>query len=314
MGLLEAFFEPLAAGNQRPLWLVFLCYSTWSGIQRAPLAGVLLHFSVHQVLIGASWVGSYSAVRRLMGQPLYCSAANAGLWGKRGCGDGSTHYTWLSTISLLPWLPGLSHRHFPQAFPTTISSHTSPQSISLLSTAALSQRLLHKCYTPAPTCCVFKGTSIPVWGVYGCSKDCLIFIPFRLSKISCFIFSLKCFSSDPDNCTNVAIGPLLQIPHPASSGPVLLTLLFPPLVPLSYRVLPGSIYSFSGGQVLLSTLRLQVPFLLLLCLKVYSWCIHGERCTPRPPAPPPSCPLFLFLITIFFKGEFYYNGWNSLYH
>ena len=27
----------------------------------------------------------------------------------------------------------------------------------------------------------------------------------------------------------------------------------------------------------------------LLCLKVYSWCIHGERCTLCPPTPPPSC-------------------------
>ena len=27
----------------------------------------------------------------------------------------------------------------------------------------------------------------------------------------------------------------------------------------------------------------------LLCLKVYPWCIRGERCTPDPPTPPPSC-------------------------
>ena len=29
----------------------------------------------------------------------------------------------------------------------------------------------------------------------------------------------------------------------------------------------------------------------LPCLKVYSWCIHVERYTPRPPSPPPSCSL-----------------------
>ena len=29
----------------------------------------------------------------------------------------------------------------------------------------------------------------------------------------------------------------------------------------------------------------------LLCLKVHSWCIHGKRCTPCPPTPPPSCSL-----------------------
>ena len=57
-----------------------------------------------------------------MGQPLYCSAAKAGLWGERGYGDGSTRYAGLGTIALLPWLPD-----FPsQAFPTTASSLTSP--------------------------------------------------------------------------------------------------------------------------------------------------------------------------------------------
>jgi hypothetical protein len=40
------------------------------------------------------------------------------------------------------------------------------------------------------------GTCVPVRGMYGCSKDCLILIPFRLPLISCFTLSLKCFSSD----------------------------------------------------------------------------------------------------------------------
>ena len=53
-----------------------------------------------------------------MGQPLYCSAANAGSWGERGYGDCSTPYGGLSSITLLPWLPGFP----PQAFPPTIAS------------------------------------------------------------------------------------------------------------------------------------------------------------------------------------------------
>ena len=53
-----------------------------------------------------------------MGQPLCCSAANAGAWGERGYGDDSTPYMWLSSIALLPWLPGFP----PPAFPTMISS------------------------------------------------------------------------------------------------------------------------------------------------------------------------------------------------
>ena len=129
----------------------------------------------------------------------------------------------------------------------------------------------------------------PVWGVYGCGKDCLILIPFRLSQISCFILSLKCFSSDSDNCPDVGIGPLLQFPHLLRAGPVLLTLLLLPLVPLSYWVLCGSIYSFLQVR---SSCSLSAGVLhALLCLKVCSWCIRGEKCTPRPPTSLPSCSL-----------------------
>ena len=81
--------------------------------------------------------------------------------------------------------------------------------------------------------------------MYGCGKDCLILIPFRLPQLSCFHLSLKCFSSDSDicRCGN-------QTP---ASGPVLLTLLLFPLVPLSYQVLCLYIF-FTTGQGLLSAL------------------------------------------------------------
>ena len=66
-------------------------------------------------------------------------------------------------------------------------------------------------------------------------------------------------------------------------------LLFSPLVPSSYWVLRGSIYYF---PLVRYSCLLSAGFLhALLCLKVYSWCIHGERCTPHPPTPPPSCSL-----------------------
>ena len=51
------------------------------------------------------------------------------------------------------------------------------------------------------------------------------FFLFRLPQISCFTLSLKCFSSDSDNCPDMEIGPLLQVPHPLRAVPVLLTLL-----------------------------------------------------------------------------------------
>ena len=123
--------------------------------------------------------------------------------------------------------------------------------------------------------------------MYGCGKDCLILIPFRLPQITCFPLSLECFSSDVDNCPDVGIGPLLQFPHPLRAGSGLLTLPFPPLVPSSYQVLRGSVYSFL--MVRYSCLISVGVLYAFLCLKVYSWCIHGERCIPHPPIPLPSC-------------------------
>ena len=78
---------------------VLLCGSVYKAHRGHPsahhptlLAGVLL---CRWALKQAPWVGSYSVVqcvRRLMGQPLYFSAANAALWGEIGYGDGSTPY------------------------------------------------------------------------------------------------------------------------------------------------------------------------------------------------------------------------------
>ena len=111
------------------------------------------------------------------------------------------------------------------------------------------------------------GIYVPVWGMNGCGKDCLIFIPLRLQQVSCFTLSLKCFSSASENCPDVGIRPLLQFPHLLRAGPVLLTLLSFPLVPSSSRVLRGSTYSFL-------LVRYSCPLSAgvlhaLLCLKVY---------------------------------------------
>ena len=62
-----------------------------------------------------------------------------------------------------------------------------------------------------------------------------------------------------------------------------------PPVPSSYWVLCGPISSFP--LVRYSCLFSAGVLHALLCLKAYPWCIRGERCTPRPPTPPPSCSL-----------------------
>ena len=109
------------------------------------------------------------------------------------------------------------------------------------------------------------------------------------SQTSCFTLSLKYFSSDSDNCPHVGIGRLLQCPHLPKEFSVLLTLPFSRLVPSFFRVLRGSIYSF---PVVRYSCPLSAGILqTLLCLKVYSWCIYGERCSPHLSTPLPSCSL-----------------------
>ena len=123
----------------------------------------------------------------------------------------------------------------------------------------------------------------------------VILIPFRLSQISCF--TLKCFPIVPNNCPNVAIWTSASVPPPTkgrsspNNSPLFL------LLPSSYRPLHGSIYSFPLVRYswLLSAGILQA----LLCLKVYSRCIHGERCTPHPPTPQPSVLSLLIDFKIF---------------
>ena len=91
----------------------------------------------------------------------------------------------------------------------------------------------------------FPETRVSAQRVYGCGKDCLILTPFRLPLIGCFTLSLKWFSSNSDNCPTLEIRSLLQFLHQPRVGPVLLnTPIFFPLVPSSYRVLCGSIFSF----------------------------------------------------------------------
>ena len=142
-----------------------------------------------QALRGLPCLGSYSVVqciRHLMDQPLYCSAANAGVWGER-------LWWWLHLVrvtqqfhlaSVAAWLSStsISHHHL---FPHTPSIHLSevirsphcgiaPQSLNS------SSQLL-----PLPE------DQCPCLGVCMAVARTMILIPFRLPQISCLTLALS---------------------------------------------------------------------------------------------------------------------------
>ena len=227
-----------------------------------------------------------------MGQPLYCSAADAGVWGESDYDDGSIPYMWLSSIALLPLLPGFP----PPAFPSMISSLTCPQSVSPQSTAALTPGLLPKLQLP---------TIVPSRGPAFLSRVCMavartVWVSFHLG---CHRPAVSLSTLNVSTLIQTVVlmwgsDPCFSFPtHQGQSSAT--TLLFFPLLPSSHQVLRGSTFSFP-------LVRYSCPLLAgvldaLLCLKVYSWCIHGEKCIPCPPTPLPSCsrpPTHLFKFQI----------------
>ena len=102
--------------------------------------------------------------------------------------------------------------------------------------------------------------------MYGCGKDCLILIPFRLPQIGCFTLSFECFSSDSDNCPDVGIDrTTASVPPPTKGRPhPTKTLVFPP----SSFILP----SFAWFYILSSTSQV-----LLFALSWYSACTSVSK-------------------------------------
>ena len=128
---------PVRALKRGPGPGFLLCCSAHQAHRGSRLVGVLLCNFVHQSLKGAPWVGSCSVVqcvRHLMGQPLYCSVADAGVWEERGYGDGSTpHMTQQYRLaSMASWLSstGISHHsllfHIPLIHLSTANSSPHP--------------------------------------------------------------------------------------------------------------------------------------------------------------------------------------------
>ena len=136
--------------TRSPLWLIFLHLSAVQALRGLPCLESFSavravrhiegspgwcpsHRSEHEALKGAPWVGSWSSwvYQTLSGPASLLLGAPAGMRGERCFGDGSIPYL-ISSIALLPWLPGLP----PGAFPTTASSLTSSWPVSPQPTAA----------------------------------------------------------------------------------------------------------------------------------------------------------------------------------
>ena len=134
------------------------------------------------------------------------------MWGRGGRGVGGKRlWLWLHSLcmtqqyclaSMAAWLSPtvISHHsllpHIPLLHLSTIHSSSRP-GIAPQSLNSSSQLLC----LPGNLCPCLGS----VWLRQGLSLT-----PFRLPQISCFTLSLKCFSSDSDNCPDVGIIPLLQ--------------------------------------------------------------------------------------------------------
>jgi len=168
-----------------------------------------------------------------MGQLLYCSTANAGMW--REAMVMALHS--VSDSAVLPCshgCPAFLCRHFPPRSPPSYPLDPSLHSQQQLSNWVCST--IPKLQLPAaapsrvpaslPRVCMAVARTVWFSFRLGCHRSAV---------------SLKCFSSDSDSCPTVGIGRLLPFPHLLRICPLLLTLLFFPLVPSSYWVLRGSI-------------------------------------------------------------------------
>ena len=197
-----------------------------------------------------------------MGQPLSCSAADAGLWREAMVmapplrRDSAVWPCFLGC-------PDFLYRHFP---PQSPSSHPFNPS-------------LHSQQQPLPWGCSkipklqllatvpFGGPASLSGACMATAKDCLIFIPFRLPQIICLTFSLKCFSSGSDKWPDVGLWTLASVPPPAEgrSSPTD-TPVFPLVPSTKFCVVLYIFFLWSG---------IPVCSQLVFCMRFCVW-----RCIP----------------------------------
>ena len=100
------------------------------------------------------------------------------------------------------------HRHFP---PQSLPSHPLDPSLHLSAVNSsphpgIAPKSLNSSSQPLH----LPGDLFPCLGYAWLWQGLSDSRSFRLPQVSCFSLSLKCFSSDSDNCPDVGIRPLLQ--------------------------------------------------------------------------------------------------------
>ena len=139
-----------------------------------------------------------------MGQPLYCSAANADVWGERGYGDGST----VAAVSpCFHGCPAFLHRHFPPQSPPSHpldSSLHSPQQPSPWDCSTIPQRQLRAAVPsrrPASRSGVCMAVTRTVWFSFqlGCHRSAVSLSALNVSPLTQTVAPMwgsdPCFSS-----------------------------------------------------------------------------------------------------------------------
>ena len=190
-----------------------------------------------------------------------------------------------------PWFHGylaFLHWHFlPQSPP----SHSfNPSLFSQQQPSPWDCSTIPKLHLPA---------AVPSRGPVSLSRVCM-----AVTRTIWFSFHLSCHRSTVSlSALNVSplsqtIAPLWGTVPPPTKGRSNLTntLVFPPTSFILRSFVLFYVFFFSFFPLGRYSYLLSAGVLhALLFLKVYSWCIHGERCTPQPLTPPPSCSPLWFL-------------------
>ena len=200
-------------------------------------------------------------------------------------------------LAILPCLHGclaFLHRHFPPQSPPSLplvclsTVNSSPRPGIAPQSLRSSSQLLH-----------LQGELFPYQGYIWLWQG-LILSPLRLPQTSCFTFSLKCFSSGPDNCPQSGDETPASVSPPAEgrSSPT-----DTPVFPPSSLVLLSSVWFyifFSSGQAPLyalswcsaSTSVSQGVFLMYLWREMYSTSTYSSSILFSPSSVY-SCHLFV---------------------